>query len=76
LDLIDEAIDKKLTLTTICQNDSLVTTELQKWETGLLKSLGPLNLLGKLIPQDPNQQLYQFRDKIAKEDNGAIIFKP
>lgn len=76
LDLIDEAIDKKLTLTTICQNDSLVTTELQKWETGLLKSLGPLNLLGKLIPQDPNQQLYQFRDKIVKEGNGAIIFKP
>jgi hypothetical protein len=76
LALIDEAIEKKLSLTTICQSDSSLTTELQKWEEGLLKSLGLLNIFGKIIPQDPNQQLYQIRDKIAKENNGAIIFKP
>ena len=76
LDLIDEAIEKKLTLTTVCKGDTSISTELQKWEEGMLKSLGFLNVFGKLIPQDPNEQLHKIRDEIAKEDDGAIIFKP
>jgi hypothetical protein len=76
LDLIDDAIKKKLTLTTVCQSDSAVTTELKQWENSLLKSLGLLNIFGKLIPIDPEQELYNIRDTIAKKDNGAIVFKP
>jgi hypothetical protein len=76
IDLINEAIENKVSLTSVCQSDRKLTTELQKWETAWLNSLGLLNPLGKLIPLDPNQQLYKMRETIAKENDGTIIYKP
>jgi hypothetical protein len=76
LNLIDEAIEKNLTLSTICKSDTLVVAVLQKWEKGLLKTLGLIELLGKLTPNDPIQKLYQIREYITKQPDGAIIYKP
>jgi hypothetical protein len=76
LNLIDEAINKKLSFTTVCQNDSNLTSELQKWEGTLLKSLGLVDIFGKLIPVDPMQELNKFRDKISTEPDGTVLFKP
>ncbi|MDQ1147434.1 hypothetical protein QE429_004261 [Bacillus sp. SORGH_AS 510] len=76
LSLIDEAISKKSPLSTICQKDTTFTKELQNWEKSLLSSLGLLNLLGKVITEDPVQQLNKMREKIAKEKDETIIFKP
>jgi hypothetical protein len=74
LDLIDEAISKKLPLNSICQNDSTLTKELQSWEKSLLSSLGLLDLLGKVLNEDPVQQLKKMREKIAKEKDGAVVY--
>jgi hypothetical protein len=76
LSLIDEAIANKLTLTTVCRKDTSLTNELQKWQDGLLKSLGLLDVLGQLQPMDPIQQLTKMHEKIAKEQAGVIIYKP
>ena len=76
LNLVDEAINKKLSFTTVCQNDSSITSELQKWEGTLLKSLGLVDLFGKLIPMDPMQELNKFRDKISTEEEGTVLFRP
>jgi hypothetical protein len=74
LDLIDEAISKKLPLNSICQNDTTLTKELQSWEKSLLSSLGLLDLLGKVLNEDPVQQLKKMREKIAKEKDGAVVY--
>jgi hypothetical protein len=76
LALIDEAIAKKIALDQLCQSDITLMTKLQKMEEGLLKSLGLLELFGKIKPEDPVQQLYKMRDKLAKEKDGAIIYSP
>ncbi|WP_223589679.1 hypothetical protein [Neobacillus bataviensis] len=76
LALIDEAIAKKLPLNKVCQTNTSLTKELQSWEESLLKSLGLIDLLGKVIVQDPIQQLNKMRDKISKTKDGAIIFTP
>ncbi|MEH7335393.1 hypothetical protein V7161_22485 [Neobacillus drentensis] len=76
LALIDEAIEKKLPLNKVCQTNTSLTKELQSWEESLLKSLGLIDLLGKVIIQDPIQQLNKMRDKISKTKDGAIIFTP
>ena len=73
LSLIDEAITKKQTLNSICQGDSL-TKELQSLEEDLLKSLDLVGILGKVIPENPLDQLNKMREKIEKEKDGAIIF--
>ncbi|MEH7437821.1 hypothetical protein V7182_10030 [Neobacillus drentensis] len=74
LNLIDEAISKKLPLNSICQNDTTLTKELQSWEKSLLSSLGLLDLLGKVLNEDPVQQLKKMREKIAKEKDGAVVY--
>lgn len=74
LDLIDEAIAKKVALDNVCQSDTSLTKELQSWEESLLKSLGLIDLLGKVIVQDPTQQLNKMREKISKAKDGSIIF--
>lgn len=76
LSLIDKAIEKKIPLNSVCQSDSLLTKELQSWEEGLLKSLGLIDLLGKVVHEDPMESLNKIREKIAKEKNGSIIFTP
>ncbi|MDQ0200605.1 hypothetical protein [Neobacillus ginsengisoli] len=76
LSLIDEAVTKKLTLTTVCVSDTSLTNELQKWQDSLLKSLGLLDILGQLQPLDAMQQLSKMRDQIARQKDGSIIFKP
>ncbi|MGG3562708.1 hypothetical protein ABES03_14030 [Neobacillus rhizosphaerae] len=74
LDLIDEAISKKLPLNSICQDDTTLTKELQSWEKSLLSSLGLVDLLGKVLNVDPVQQLKKIREEIAKEKEGAIVY--
>ena len=76
LDLIDEGLDKKLPLSKVCQKDTTLTDQLQKMETGLLKSLGLFDLLGRIKLEDPIQQLTKIRERVVKEKDGAIIFKP
>ncbi|MFP5112263.1 hypothetical protein ACSU64_07760 [Bacillaceae bacterium C204] len=76
LSLIDKAIEKKIPLNSVCRSDSLLTKELQSWEEGLLKSLGLIDLLGKVVQEDPMENLNKIREKIAKEKNGSIIFTP
>jgi hypothetical protein len=76
LTLIDEALSKKVSLTSLCQNDGTLTKELQSWEKSLLNSLGLVDLLGKIIIQDPVQQLIKMREKVVKEKDGAILFTP
>jgi hypothetical protein len=76
LSLIDEAIANKVTLTTVCRKDTSLTNELQKWQDGLLKSLGLFDSLGQLQPMDPMQQLTKMHEKIANEQDGVIIYKP
>ncbi|PGY15790.1 hypothetical protein [Bacillus sp. AFS031507] len=76
LSLIDEAIEKKIPLSSVCRGQISLTKELQVWEVGLLKSLGLIDLLGKVIPEDPIKQLNKMHEIIAKEKDGAIIFSP
>jgi hypothetical protein len=76
LNLIDEAINKNLSFTKVCQSNTNLTSELQTWEGNLLKSLGLVNLLGKIVPMDPLQELNKFRDKISKEPDGTVLYKP
>ncbi|MGG3467813.1 hypothetical protein ABES02_10055 [Neobacillus pocheonensis] len=76
LDLIDDSIAKKVPLNNVCQSNTSLTKELQSWEEGLLKSLGLINLLGKVILQDPMEQLNKMREKVSEAKDGAIIFTP
>ncbi|MBT2697276.1 hypothetical protein J7E79_07605 [Bacillus sp. ISL-40] len=76
LSLIDEAIEKKILLSSVCRGDTSLTKKLQSWEEGLLKSLGLIDLIGKVVPEDPIEQLNKMREKVAKEKEGAIIFSP
>ncbi|MFP5107353.1 hypothetical protein ACSU6B_11330 [Neobacillus sp. C211] len=76
LSLINEAIEKKILLSSVCRGDTSLTTELQSLEEGLLKSLGLIDLIGKVVPEDPIEQLNKMREKVAKEKEGAIIFSP
>ncbi|MBT2736948.1 hypothetical protein [Bacillus sp. ISL-7] len=76
LSLIDEAIEKKILLSSVCRGDTSLTKELQSLEEGLLKSLGLIDLIGKVVPEDPIEQLNKMREKVAKEKEGAIIFSP
>jgi hypothetical protein len=76
LSLIDEAIEKKIPLSSVCRGQISLTKELQVWEVGLLKSLGLIDLLGKVVPEDPIKQLNNMHEIIAKEKDGAIIFSP
>jgi hypothetical protein len=76
LSLIDEAIEKKIPLSSVCRGQISLTKELQIWEVGLLKSLGLIDLLGKVVPEDPIKQLNKMHEIIAKEKDGAIIFSP
>ncbi|MBT2726654.1 hypothetical protein J7E63_06855 [Bacillus sp. ISL-75] len=76
LSLIDEAIEKNIPLSSVCRGDSSLTKELQSWEEGLLKSLGLIDLIGKVVPEDPIKQLNKMHEIIAKEKEGAIIFSP
>ncbi|MBV7506355.1 hypothetical protein KW850_13910 [Bacillus sp. sid0103] len=76
LSLIDEAIAKKIPLKDVCQSEPSLTKELQNLEEGLLKSLGLIDLLGKVVTDDPIEQLNNLREKIAKEKDGAIIYSP
>ncbi|MCM3726275.1 hypothetical protein M3226_11320 [Neobacillus cucumis] len=76
LDLIHEGIEKKLPISKVCQKDTTLTDQLQKMETGLLKSLGLFDLLGRIKLEDPIQQLTKIRDRVVKEKDGAIIIKP
>nr|WP_263323190.1 hypothetical protein [Neobacillus sp. Marseille-Q6967] len=75
LELVEEAIEKKVSLSSICQGDAGLIAALAEWEEGLLKSLGLVNLFGKLIPTDPLEQLYKIRSYLEKQANGAIVFK-
>jgi len=75
LALIDEAIAKKVELKTICSNNTVING-LQKMQDSLLKSLGLVNLLGKLTIQDPIQQLTKMRDKVEQTKDGTVIFSP
>jgi uncharacterized protein YoxC len=76
LGLINEAISKQIPLDQVCKSNSSLTNELQKWQNSLLKSLGLIDLLGKLITTDPVQQLTKLRDSVSKAKDGAIIFSP
>jgi hypothetical protein len=76
LNLIDEAVNKNVSFTSVCKNDTNLTSELQKWEGNLLNSLGLVNLLGKIVPIGPQEELTKFREKIMKEPDGAVLFKP
>lgn len=76
LALIDDAIANKVPLNKVCQSNTSLTKELQSWEEGLLKSLGLIDLLGKVITDDPLYQLTKMREKVSKEKDGAIIFTP
>jgi len=76
LELINEGLNKKLPLSKVCQNDTALANQLQKMETGLLKSLGLFDLFGRIKLEDPVQQLTKMRERIEKEKDGAIIFKP
>ncbi|MEH7417885.1 hypothetical protein V7266_21665 [Neobacillus drentensis] len=76
LDLIDEGLDKKIPLSKVCQQDTMLTNQLQKMETGLLKSLGLFDLWGGIKLEDPVQQLTRMRERVVKEKDGALIFKP
>ncbi|MEH7096183.1 hypothetical protein, partial [Neobacillus vireti] len=76
LELINEGLNKKLPLSKVCQNDTVLANQLQKMETGLLQSLGLFDLLGRIKLEDPVQQLTKMRDRILQEKDGAIIFKP
>ncbi|MEH7501953.1 hypothetical protein V7152_07875 [Neobacillus drentensis] len=60
----------------ICQSDTILTKELQSWEEGLLKSLGLIDLIGKVVPEDPIEQMNKMLEKIAKEKDGEIISSP
>ncbi|MEH7075590.1 hypothetical protein [Neobacillus drentensis] len=75
LSLIDEAINKNKTLSTVCQGEPL-KDELQNLEEGLLKSLNLIGILGKVVPVDSLDQLNKMREQIAKEKDGAIIYSP
>ncbi|MBT2654776.1 hypothetical protein J7E81_05870 [Bacillus sp. ISL-18] len=76
LELFNEGLNKKLPLSKVCQNDPTLANQLQKMETGLLKSLGLFDLLGRIKLEDPVQQLTKMREKIDREKDGEIIFKP
>jgi hypothetical protein len=76
LKLIDEAIQKKQALTSICSDDGSETIWLQKWNDSLLKSSELLDLFGVLKPEDPLEQMQKIRDKVSKAKDGAIIFSP
>ncbi|WP_462408765.1 hypothetical protein [Neobacillus sp. Marseille-QA0830] len=75
LDLIDEAISKKIQLNQVCQEDTSVFQVIGNLEKSLLKSLGLIDLLGRIIG-DPMDRLYKMRDKVLKEPDGAIIYSP
>lgn len=71
LELIDEAIEKRISLSSMCQDNTELMTTLQEWENS---SLGLLDLLGKLNPINPTEQLYKMRAKIEKKADGTIVF--
>jgi hypothetical protein len=75
LELIDEAIEKKVSLSYICAGDTGITTTLLKWEEGLLSSLGLVDFIAKLNPVNPIEQLYKMRAVIEKKEDGMVLFK-
>ncbi|MCM3765007.1 hypothetical protein [Neobacillus niacini] len=74
--LIDEALAKKVPLNQVCPTNSSVTSIVVKLQESLLNTLGLGNLLGKLIPSDPMEQLRKMREEIAKKPDGTVIYKP
>jgi hypothetical protein len=74
LELIDEAIEKKVSLSSICQGDDALVTTMLKWDEDLLSSLGISDLLGKLISINPMEQLYKKRTYIEKQADGTVVF--
>ncbi|MEH7306291.1 hypothetical protein [Neobacillus drentensis] len=76
LALIDEAIEKGKTLHSVCLGDTLLTKELQSLEESIFHSLNLIEIVGKVVPEDPLDQLNKMHDKIAKEKDGAIIYSP
>ncbi|MGG1396590.1 hypothetical protein ABE288_01875 [Bacillus salipaludis] len=76
LDLIDEALKKQVALGAVCSDNASETKWLEKWNDGLLKSLGLLDLLGRIKLDDPVEQLEKMRDNVSKEKDGVILFRP
>lgn len=75
LDLIDEALKKQGALGDVCSENATETKWLEKWNDGLLKSLGLLDLLGRIMLDDPVEQLEKMRDNVSKEKDGVILFR-
>lgn len=75
LDLIDEALKKQVALGAVCSENATETKWLEKWNDGLLKSLGLLDLLGRIMLDDPVEQLEKMRDNVSKEKDGVILFR-
>lgn len=74
--LIDEAIAKKVPLNQVCPTNSSVTSVVVNLQESLLNTLGLGNLLGKLIPSDPMEQLKKMREEISKKPDGTVIYRP
>ena len=75
LELMDEAISKKIPLNQVCQENKSVLQMVGNLEDSLLKSLGMVDLFGKILG-DPIDVLYKMRDKVLKKPDGAIIYSP
>ncbi|TDK59664.1 hypothetical protein E2K98_17160 [Bacillus salipaludis] len=76
LNLIDEAHKKQVALGAVCSDNATETEWLEKWNDGLLKSLGLLDLLGRIKLDDLVEQLEKMRDNVSKVKDGVILFRP
>ncbi|MBS4213619.1 hypothetical protein [Neobacillus rhizophilus] len=74
LQLIDEALAKKVDLNQVCPTDTTLTNQLVKIEESLLNTLGISKLLGLLIPNDTVSKLTKMRDEIVKKPDGSVIY--
>lgn len=76
LELIDEAILKKVPLNQVCPADGSLLASLQNLEESLIKALGLDKLIGILIPNDPIEKLKKIREQVVKQKDGTIIYSP
>ncbi|MDP4161922.1 MAG: hypothetical protein Q8898_02360 [Bacillota bacterium] len=76
LKLIDEASKNKIPITELCKNDASMMDNIKKWQDGWQELLGLFDLFGQDTVVDPLQELSMMREKITKEKDGTIIYKP